>query len=92
MVRLCAHSLLVLRCLQRRNMGIRCLYSRYRLVIQRRARDRRDGLCDRQCGDQSERGDGGAISCAISSAGEGGLGILGELWYDIMVVGGNRSE
>lgn len=77
MVRLRPHSLLVLRRLQRRNVGIRSLHPRYRLVIQGCARYRCDGLSDCQCGDKSEWGDGGVVSCAVSSAGEGGVGILG---------------
>lgn len=90
MVRLRAHRLLVLRRLQRRDVGVRGVHPRHRTVVQGRDRGRRDGVSDCQRGDLVERGDGGIISCAVPRAGEGGVGVLGELWYEIMVVGRSR--
>ena len=81
MVRLCPDSLLVLRCLQRRHVGIRRLHSRHWTLVQRLARDSRDGLCHHQCGDKLKRRDGGAVPCAVPRACESRVGILGELWY-----------
>ena len=86
MVRLCPDSLLVLRCLQRRNVGIRRLHSRHWTLLQRLARNSRDGLCHYQCGDKSKRRDGGAVSCPVPRACEGWVGFLGELWYVIIVI------
>ena len=90
MVRLCPDSLLVLRCLQRRNVGIRRLHSRHWTLLQRFARNSRDGLCHHQCGDKFKRRDGGAVSCPFSSACKGRVGILGELWY-VITVNGNQE-
>lgn len=92
MVRLRTHSLLVLRRLQRRDVGIRFLHPRHRVVVQRCHRDSRDGLSDYQCGDIVEWGDGGVISRAVSRAGEGRVGILGELRYGITADGRNGKE
>lgn len=73
-------------------MGIRRLDSRHRTLIQRRARDSRYGLFDYQCGNKSKWGDRGAVPCAVSGAGEGRVGILGELWYVIAVRGSRRER
>lgn len=72
-------------------MGIRRLDSRHWTLVQRRARDSRYGLLDCQCGDKSKRGDRGAVSCAVSGAGKGRVGILGELWYVVAVRGSKRE-
>lgn len=75
------NRLLVLRRLQRRDVGIRRLHPRHRALLQGCTRNCGRRLLDYQRGHQLERRDGGVVSCAISRAGEGRVGILGELWY-----------
>lgn len=81
MDRLRPHRLLVLRRLQRGDVGVRGLDPRGGAVVPGRARDRGDGVPARQRGHQPERGDGGAVPRAVPRAGEGRVGVLGELWY-----------